>query len=198
MPDTDPVPGDDVPWEPPFAGTEVDHLTGALDRLRATFRWKADGLDEAGLGTRVGASGLTLGALLKHLAFVEDFTFTTKLRGDSPGEAWADFDRRVEDWDFVSAAEETPEQLYARYDEAVARARGRFAAALVEGGLDLPIALTGPAHEPVSMRRLVFDLLEEYGRHVGHADLLREAVDGRVGEDPPPRWRPDSGSYTFS
>jgi Protein of unknown function (DUF664) len=56
----------DTPWEPPLAGTEVEHLLGALDRLRATFRWKADGLDEAGLGVRVGASSLTLGGLLKH------------------------------------------------------------------------------------------------------------------------------------
>ena len=39
-----------------------------------------------------------------------------------------------------------------------------------------------------SLRRLVFDLVEEYGRHTGHADLLREAVDGVVGEDPPAGW----------
>ena len=44
--------------------------------------------------------------------------------------------------------------------------------------------------EHVSVRRLVCDLIEEYGRHTGHADLLREAVDGLVGEDPPPGWRP--------
>ena len=41
-----------------------------------------------------------------------------------------------------------------------------------------------------SVRRILFDLLEEYGRHTGHADLLREAVDGRAGEDPPFDWRP--------
>ena len=46
-----------------------------------------------------------------------------------------------------------------------------------------------------SLRRLVCDLIEEYGRHTGHADLLREAVDGRVGEDPPAGWRPRSGHY---
>ncbi|MGA9746255.1 MAG: DinB family protein [Nocardioides sp.] len=197
MTDTDPVPGsDELPWEPPFSGTEAEHLTGALDRLRTTFRWKADGLDAAGLGVTLGASTLSIGGLLKHLAFVEDYTFTTKFRDRSPGEAWADFD--VEDWDFVSAADDSPERLYARYDEAVARARAELGAALADGGLDQPIAMTGPAGEPVSLRRLVFDLVEEYGRHTGHADLLREAVDGRVGEDPPPGWLPESGSYTFS
>ncbi len=46
---------DDTPWEPPLAGTEVEHLVGALDRQRTTFRWKADGLDATGLRTRVGA-----------------------------------------------------------------------------------------------------------------------------------------------
>ena len=46
----------DYPWEPPLAGSETEHLVGALDRLRATFRWKADDLDAAGLETRVGAS----------------------------------------------------------------------------------------------------------------------------------------------
>jgi hypothetical protein len=44
-----------------------------------------------------------------------------------------------------------------------------------------------------SLRRVLCDLIEERGRHTGHADLLREAVDGRVGEDPPPGWRPVSG-----
>ena len=52
-------------WEPPLAGTEVEHVIGALDRLRATFRWKADGLDAAGLSTHIGVSTLTLGGLLK-------------------------------------------------------------------------------------------------------------------------------------
>jgi hypothetical protein len=71
----------DTPWEPPLAGTEAEHLTGALDRLRMTFRYKTDDLDAAGLSARVGASSLTLGGLLKHLAVVEDYAFTQKLSG---------------------------------------------------------------------------------------------------------------------
>src|SRR5579862_3786762 len=68
-------------WDPPAAGTEAEQLVGALERLRATFRWKADGLDSAGLQARFGASTLTLGGLLKHLAAMEDYTFGTKLSG---------------------------------------------------------------------------------------------------------------------
>lgn len=60
------------PWEPPFAGTELEHLTGALDRLRWTFRWKADGLDADQLAFRLPTSALSIGSLLKHLAWVED------------------------------------------------------------------------------------------------------------------------------
>ena len=65
----------DPPWEPPLAGSETEHLVGALDRLRTTFRWKADALDTTALQTRIGASSLTLGGLLKHLAVQEDYAF---------------------------------------------------------------------------------------------------------------------------
>src|SRR5699024_2298314 len=78
----------DPPWEPPIAGTEVEHLVGALDRLRMTFRWKADGLTAAGLQARVGTSTMTLGGLLKHLALVEDHYFTAKLAGEPLGAPW--------------------------------------------------------------------------------------------------------------
>ena len=132
-------------WEPPLAGTELEHLTGALDRLRTTFRWKAGDLDAAGLQARIGASSLTLGGLLKHLALVEDYTFMSKLRGESPGEPWETIYRDdVPDWPFVSAADDTPEQLYALWDGAVARSRARLAAALADGGLDLPADVAGP------------------------------------------------------
>jgi len=183
---------DERPWEPPFDGTEVEHLLGALDRQRATFLWKADGLDSDGLGFRTGVSALTLGGLLMHLALVEDVHSGFKLAGGPPGPPWEDVDwQSVEpDWEFAAAAEKSPAELYALYDGAVARARERYAAAIEERGLDGAAALTGPDDERVSVRRLLFDLLEEYGRHTGHADLLRESVDGRIGEDPPDGWRP--------
>ena len=179
------------PWEPPLAGTEVEHLLGALDRLRATFRWKADDLDAAGLSTRIGASSLTLGGLLKHLAAVEDYVFTTKLRGQPIGDPWdaAAWDGD-DDWEFTSAVEDSPEELYALWDGAVARSRTRLAAALADGGLDRLVHVSDGEGRHASLRRLVCDLVEEYGRHTGHADLLRESVDGLVGEDPPPGWRP--------
>jgi hypothetical protein len=181
----------DTPWEPPLAGNEVEHLVGALDRLRATFRWKADGLDSQGLQARIGASALTLGGLLKHLAAVEDHTFTHKLAGEPMGAPWdATGWDGSDDWDFTSAAEDTPEQLYAGWDAAVERSRARLHAALADGGLDRLVHASDDAGHRANLRRLVCDLVEEYARHTGHADLLREAVDGLVGEDPPPGWHP--------
>jgi hypothetical protein len=178
------------PWEPPLAGTELEHLVGALDRLRTTFRWKADDLDAAGLRTRIGASSLTLGGLLKHLAFVEDFQSTVKLSGQAPGEPWNSVDWDAEpEWPFTSAAADSPDELYALWESAVERARARLGAAMADGGLDQLIHVSDDEGRHASLRRLVCDLIEEYGRHTGHADLLREAVDGLVGEDPPAGWR---------
>jgi hypothetical protein len=184
---------DDYPWEPPLAGTDAEQLVGALERLRWTFRWKADDLDTAGLQTRVGSSPLTLGGLLKHLAANEDYLFTVKFRGGELGEPWATSGwDGSNDWEFESAADDPPDLLYALWDDAVARSRATLSAAIAEGGLDQEAHISGPDGVHASLRRLVCDLLEEYGRHTGHADLLREAVDGRVGEDPPAGWRPVS------
>jgi hypothetical protein len=190
---------DDYWWEPPLAGNDVEHLVATLDRLRVTFRWKADGLDTAGLNTRVGASDLSLGGLLKHLARVEDITFAWKMRGESPGEPWVSAPLDDTDvWEFTSSADDSPAYLYGLWDDAVARSRSRLAAIIADGGLDQPSHEEWPGRGHFSVRRIVCDLVEEYGRHTGHADLLREAVDGRVGEDPPAGWRPVSGTGAWT
>jgi len=188
----DPIPGSpETPWEPPLSGTETEHVLGALERLRWTFRFKADGLDAAGLGTRIGQSSLTLGGLLKHLAVQEDYATAVKMDGDQMPAVWAhngwDDDQ---DWEFSSAGDDAPAELYAAYDAAVGRARDRLAARVADGGLDQQVALADELGRPVSLRRVVLDMVEEYGRHTGQADLIREGVDGRVGEDPPAGWRP--------
>lgn len=182
---------DSPPWEPPLNGTEVEHLLGALDRQRATFRWKTDGRGRAGLTATAGASTMTLGGLLKHLALVEDVQSTLKLSGEPLGEPWASMaGMDGSDLEWTTAADDEPAFLYSLYDGAVERARQRYAAALADGGLVQRVHLGSDHGFVTSLRRLLFDLLEEYGRHTGHADLLSEAVDGRVGEDPPPAWVP--------
>ncbi|WP_432946335.1 DUF664 domain-containing protein [Kribbella sp. CA-253562] len=190
---------DECPWEPPLAGSEVEHLLGALDRLRTTFRFKADGLGPESLNQRIGASALTLGGLLKHLALQEDYTVRVKFQGGDLGTPWQELGWDGSGtWEFETAAQDSPEQLYAWYDDSVARSRRLVAEALADGGLGQDAHVAWPDGTHASLRRLLFDLVEEYGRHTGHADLLREAVDGVTGEDPPIDWRPASGTYTFS
>ncbi len=178
------------PWEPPLAGTEVEHLLGTLGRLRTTLRWKAGGLDEAGLRHRTGSSGLSLGGLLLHLAMGEDYYLTTKLRGEELVEPWRSLGHDgTAEWEFTTEAL-TAAQTYDVFDAARRRNEARLEAALAEGGLDLVAHVDDGNGHHASLRRLVCDLIEEYGRHTGHADLLREAVDGLVGEDPPDDWAP--------
>jgi hypothetical protein len=181
------------PWEPPFAGTEAEHVLGSLHRLRVTFRWKVDGLDATQLTTRMPASDLTLGGLVKHLAVQEDYASAVKLDGAPMPPVWGDnkWDDD-QDWEFSSAADHPAGELYALYDGAVERSDARIRAALAERGLDGASAVTLGDGTHASNRRILFDLLEEYARHTGHADLLREAIDGRVGEDPPSDWHPQA------
>ena len=172
--------------EPPLAGDETATLLGSLERQRATLAWKCGGLDAAGLQATVGASSITLGGLLKHLALVEDDYFSVRLLGRELGSPWdaGDWDADP-DWEWHSAAEDTPEQLYAIWRDAVARSRSAVKEAFAGGGLDQLARRTSADGRAPSIRRILIDLIEEYARHVGHADLIRESVDGLVGEDPP-------------
>jgi hypothetical protein len=175
-----------VPLEPPVAGGEADTLIGSLERQRRTFAWKCADLDAAGLGATLAPSSVTLGGLLKHLALVEEEYFTRRLLGQELGRPWNAVDWDAEpDWEWRSAAADTPEQLYALWEDAVARSRVTVRRVLAEGGLDALALHTWPDGRAPSLRRILVDLIEEYARHVGHADLIRESVDGRVGEDPP-------------
>ena len=168
--------------EPPAVGGEAATLIGSLERQRATFAYKCAGLDQTGLRRSVAASSVTLGGLLKHLAYMEDMNFTRDLAGQDVPAPW-DADGHKGKWAWQSAADDPPETLYGLWGAAVARSRAAVDAALAGDGLD-GVSYT-PNGKPESLRRLLVDMIEEYGRHTGHADLIREAVDGRVGEDPP-------------
>jgi uncharacterized damage-inducible protein DinB len=167
--------------EPPLAADEAGTLLGFLEYQRATLAWKCSGLDAVGLQATVAASSMTLGGMLKHLARVEDLWFSQRLRGRDAVPPWDTADW-AEEWH--SAAEDTPEELLALWQDAVARSRVRVAEAMAEGGLDrlatgIPSSW-GP--EPPSLRWILVHMIEEYARHNGHADLLRESVDGATGD----------------
>ena len=170
--------------EPPLAGDETATLQGFLDYQRATLAWKCGGLDAAGLRATVGASSMTLGGLLKHLAYVEDLWCSRRLHGRDPAPRWDTVDWKADpDWDWHSAADDTPEQLFALWEDAVARSRSLVAEALGEGGLERPAAWIDDWYGIApSLRWILVHMIEEYARHNGHADLLRESADGSTGE----------------
>jgi uncharacterized damage-inducible protein DinB len=163
-------------------GDEVETLLGFLDLQRATLEWKCSGLDADGLNATVGPTSMTLGGLLKHMAVVEEDWFSGALHGNDLGPPWdtVDWDADI-DWDWHSAAQDTPEELLRLWRAAVTRSRDLVADALADGGLDHLAQRTAPGDQPVSLRWIVVHMIEEYARHNGHADLLRESVDGQTG-----------------
>lgn len=176
----------DVPYEPPLAGDEAAALIGGIERQRHIIAWKCGGLDAGGIRRTTAASTITLGGLLKHLAHVEDDHFAVLWLGTEVGPPWnaVDWDADPE-WAWHVAPDDTPESLMALWLAAVDRSRAIVAEALARGGLDQRGRFTTDAGESPNLRRILVDLLEEYARHAGHADLIREEVDGVVGEDPP-------------
>jgi uncharacterized damage-inducible protein DinB len=169
--------------EPPLAANETATLLGFLNYQRATLAWKCEGLDAAGLRATTAASSMTLGGLLKHLAYVESDWFSRSLYGRDRQPPWDTVDWKADpDWDWHSAADDTPEQLFMLWQDAVARSRSLVTEALAEGGLERLALRTWPDGRAPSLRWILCHMIEEYARHNGHADLLRESVDGATGE----------------
>ena len=169
--------------EPPLAADETATLLGFLDFQRATMAWKCAGLDAAGLRAMAAASTMTLGGMLKHLAFVEEDWFSRALFGHEWRPPWDAVDWTADpDWDWHSAADDEPEWLLTLWQDTVARSRELVAEALAAGGLDRLAKRSWPDGRTPSLRWMVVHMIEEYARHNGHADLIRESVDGSTGE----------------
>jgi len=169
--------------EPPDRGDEAATLLGFLDYQRATLAWKSGGLDADALRATTAASTLTLGGLLKHMAFVEEHWFSYWLHGRERRAPWSTIDWKADpDWEFRSAAEDTPEQLRGIWNDAVTRSRDDVAEALASAGLDQAARRTDAEGRSPSLRWILCHMVEEYARHNGHADLLRESIDGETGE----------------
>lgn len=165
----------------PAAPGEADALLGALGNRR-TFAWKTGGLDADAMRRTLGPSRLTLAGLVKHLALVEDHYFTHQLLGRDYPPVWAPTEGD-DDWEWTSAVEDSPDER-SLWLEAVTRSEAAVGAVLSADGLDRPLAISDWT-ERSNLRRMLVDLIEEYARHTGHADLIRESIDGLVGEDAP-------------
>jgi uncharacterized damage-inducible protein DinB len=169
--------------EPPVDADEIGTLTGFLEFQRATFAWKSAGLDADGLGVTVAASTMTLGGMLKHLALVEDQWFSWFLAGQQPAPPWNTVDWDAdEDWDWHSAAKDRPEQLRTLWRDAVDRSRASLVGARAGGGPEQLAKKKWSDGRAPSLRWILCHMIEEYARHNGHADLIRESIDGQTGE----------------
>ncbi len=165
---------------PPAAADEATNLLVFLDHFRNTLRRQTDGLDADQLATRLPPSTLTLGALLKHLAFVERYWATYVFAGEAMIEPWASADWDADpDWVMTTAADDSPEELRRLFDREVAAADAVYRRAIEEVGLGA-LAARQRHGEPPSLRWILAHLVGEYARHCGHADLIRESVDGTV------------------
>jgi Protein of unknown function (DUF664) len=164
--------------EPPRRGDERATLVAFLNWHRGTLELKCSGLDAADLARRsVEPSTLSLLGLVRHLAEVERDLFRRVMAGqDAPPHFYSDADP---DGDFDGAAPE-PGLVAQAWD--VWRAEVAFAERFVAEAPDLDVTGNHPRRGAVSLRWVLVHMVEEYARHNGHADLLRERIDGRVGE----------------
>ncbi len=168
----------------PLVADETEMLLAWLDYHRDTLRLRAEGLDSDQLSATHPPSTLTLGGLLKHMALVEDHWFGVTLMGNDPVEPWRSADWDADgDWEFHSAFEDSPEELRRLFDDACAATDRILKRALAEGGLDRLSERASRRQEgqKFSLRWIVLHLIEEYARHNGHADLIRESIDGVTG-----------------
>ena len=169
--------------EPPMTANEVETLTGFLDWQRSTLEWKTRGLGALELSSTVAKSSMTLGGILKHMAWVEDHWFSYCLHGRQRDASWLTPEAlSTEDWEWISSSADSPEDLRGMWMSAVDHARSATREALESGSLDqVALRATDDRGAP-SLRWILIHMIEEYARHNGHADLLRESADGQVGE----------------
>ena len=163
----------------PAIVSERDALGQYLDYQRETILLLTEGLDKEQLARKIPTSGLTLAGLLYHLALVEEAWSEEDFLGLPAREDWQGVDWKADpDYEFRTAADKQPDWLRRRYRDACDRSRQVAASA---GSLDALSVSTRIGGKPFTLRWMLLHLIEETARHAGHADLLREAVDGTTG-----------------
>lgn len=164
-----------LPSKPPSTarfGDERELLTASVDYQRAVLLRKVGGLDEDDLRRVLTTSGLTLLGLVKHLAYVERYWFQVVFFGEDVHLPWSDADP---DADWRPEPGESAPEIVALYLTESGRSRE------IAGAADLD-AMSAHAGVQVSMRWILLHMVAELARHLGHADLMREQVDGATGD----------------
>ena len=161
----------------PRTGDERATIEGFLEYQRAIFEFKCSGVDDDGMRrAAVPPSNLTLLGLLRHMADVERGWFRRTIAGEDVPDCWStDADR---DADFNDVADASVAAAWTAWREEVAAARAITSARTLDD--------SGSQRDgrQVSLRWVMVHMTEEYSRHNGHADLIRECVDGVTGYGP--------------
>jgi uncharacterized damage-inducible protein DinB len=167
---------------PPLQGDDATMLRTFLDYHRDTLRWKCAGLTQEQLSRTLPPSDLTLGGMMKHLAVVDQGWFGGFAgRPAMPPFDTVDWDADP-DWEWHTARDDSPDELRRLFDEAVRRSDLVIEETLAGPGLDAESVETNRHGEHFSLRRIMMHMIEEYARHNGHADLIRQSIDGQTGE----------------
>jgi len=169
---------------PPLQADDATTLRVFLDYHRDTLRWKCSGLTQEQLAQPLPPSDMTLGGMMKHLALVESDWWESDFVGREYMPPFDAVDWEADgDWEWHSAKDDTPQELRALFDEAVRRADAIIDQGLARGGLDARSVRPNPrTGEPFSLRFILVHMIEEYARHNGHADLIRQSIDGQTGQ----------------
>jgi uncharacterized damage-inducible protein DinB len=131
----------------------------------------------------IANSTITLGGLLKHMTFVENEWFWRWVGDNDRLEPWLSADFANEpDWEFISASEESAATLMSNWQASINLSESVLDGCLQAGGLDQLAKRKWPNDESPSLRWILVHMIEEYARHNGHADFIRESIDGSVGE----------------
>ena len=160
----------------PRASDESATLDAFLDYYRAALLDRTWGLDHAQLNTTFAPSTLSLARLIGHMTWVEYTWFRERFDGEPEPKGTPEFDFDADPDAELTRAETRPtEQLFAEFQAACEDSRRRVAAA---ASLDQLSKESNPAGEHTSLRWMVVHMIEEYARHCGHADFIRESIDG--------------------
>ena len=163
----------------PKAANEIETLSAFLDYNRAVMLDKASGLTREQLGLRLEPSTMTLAGMIYHLTVVEASWFPDIFAGEGLGEPWDSVDWDADrDWEWNIAPSMEPRVVLDAYKSACERSREVVAAAQ---SLD-QLSAKDNNGEKWSLRWILVHMIEETARHAGHADLIRESIDGEVGD----------------
>ena len=171
------------PADPAWNGDERTTVSGFLEEQRSTLAWKCQGLSDAQLKEpSVPPSKLTLLGLVRHMAEVERSWFRRRLQGEPIGRIWGTDAQPLADFNEVAGADVA--EAFAAWAEEC-----RIARSILTNVESLDVTFSTPAYPKMSARCMVNHMIEEYSRHNGHADLIRERIDGKTGDFPSPEER---------